>query len=205
MGFYLDHIVPVLLHAAMRDKRIRPFREKVIPKAQGRVLEVGVGSGLNLPFYGTAVTSVTGLDPSKPLLKRAEDPAGHTAFPVELIEGSAEEMAFENASFDSVVTTWSLCSIPDAAKALREMRRVMKADGQLLFVEHGRAESSSVRAWQNRLNPYWHCVSGGCNVNRDIMALIRGAGLTVEGVTEGHQLAGPKIFTYFYEGIARPK
>ena len=151
MGFYAEHILPPLLGLAMGQKNLRPYRERVIGQASGRVLEIGIGPGLNLPLYGPGVHSVAALDPSPPLLRRARDQAALARVPVELIEGSAEELSFEKASFDTVVMTWTLCTIPDASRALAEMRRVLRPSGALLFVEHGRAPEPNVARWQDRL------------------------------------------------------
>src|ERR1700730_9001584 len=139
MGFYHNQIVPHLINLAMRQQNLAAYRSRIVPAAEGRVLEVGVGSGLNLPFYSQNVKHVIGLDPSPKLLAMAREAAHASPGTVELIEGSAEAIPLESASVDSVVTTWTLCSIPDAPRSLREMRRVLKPDGRLLFVEHGRA------------------------------------------------------------------
>src|SRR5438552_7561266 len=149
MGFYNDTILPWLCHFAMRNPRLVPYRERVAGAADGRVLEIGIGSGLNLPLYEPGVDEVLGLEPAPRLVDMSRSAARDAAVPVTLIEGSAEAIPIENKSIDTVVTTWTLCTIPNAEQALREMRRVLKQNGRLLFVEHGLAPDKSVRWWQN--------------------------------------------------------
>jgi len=188
---------------AMRQRNLVVYRTRVVPAAAGRVLEVGLGSGLNLPFYTTKVERVIGLDPSPKLLAMAREAAGCSATPVELIEGSAEAVPLEDESVDTVLTTWTLCSIPDASLALREMRRVLRPGGRLLFVEHGRAPDPGVRLWQDRLTPIWRRFGGGCHLNRAMAELIQGAGFRIERLDAGY-MRGPKPMTFMYEGSARP-
>jgi ubiquinone/menaquinone biosynthesis C-methylase UbiE len=203
MGFYQDQVVPLLTNLAMRNKHLAGYRDRVVPAATGRVLEVGIGSGLNLPRYSPYVRQVIGLEPSRKLLNMARN-LGHGSFPVDLIEGSAEEIPLDNASVDTVVTTWTLCTIPDASHALREMRRVLKPGGRLLFVEHGRAPDSNVVWWQDRLTPIWKRMGGGCHLNRAIEPLIQSAGFRLEQLETGY-MPGPKPMTFMYEGRARPR
>jgi ubiquinone/menaquinone biosynthesis C-methylase UbiE len=203
MGFYAEHVLPPLLHLAMRQKNLRPYRERVIAQASGCVLEIGVGPGLNVPLYGPTVHNIAALDPSPPLLRRARDQAALARVPVELIEGSGEALPFESASFDTVVMTWTLCSIPDARRALAEMRRVLRPAGALLFVEHGRAPEPKVARWQDRLDPLWSPLAGGCHLNRRIDSLISEAGFRVEAM-HNSRLPGPRTHTFLYEGRARP-
>ena len=139
MAFYRDIILPRLCDLAMRNRRLLPYRQRVIGAAEGRVLEIGIGSGLNLPFYGASVREVVGLEPAPRLIAMARNPAGSSAMPVSFVEGSAEAIPLDAASFDTVVTTWTLCTIPNAVNAVTEMRRVLKPSGRLLFVEHGLA------------------------------------------------------------------
>ena len=155
MGFYDRYVLPRLIHLSMRNKEAARHRRRVVPAARGRVLEIGIGSGLNLPFYAAEVTAVHGLDPSGELLSMARKAAGGVPFSLEFVEGSAEAIPFDAASFDSVLTTWTLCSIPDASAALGEMRRVLKPGGALIFMEHGRSPERRVEAWQRRLTPLW--------------------------------------------------
>jgi ubiquinone/menaquinone biosynthesis C-methylase UbiE len=167
------------------------------------VLEVGIGSGLNLRFYGPQVTGLVGLDPSRELLAMARRRAPAAPCPVTLTAGSAEALPFRDQSFDTLVVTWTLCSIPDAARALREMRRVLRPGGALLFVEHGRSSDPGVRAWQDRITPLWRRVAGGCHLNRPIDALIRAGGFGIRRLDRSY-LRGPRVMTYLYRGEARP-
>src|SRR6266536_394507 len=168
MGLYQDRILPWLIDLAMRQSRLAEYRGRVVPAATGRVLEIGIGSGRNLPFYGSGVSRVIGLDPSPQLLRMAQDSARDRSLPLELIEGSAETIPLDDRSVDTIVTTWTLCSVPDAQRALQDMRRVLKPAGRLLFVEHGRAPEPRVQWWQGHLTPAWKHLSGGCHLNRAI-------------------------------------
>jgi len=203
VSFYQHHILPRLLHMVMQQEAMVPFRRRVIGAADGRVLEVGIGSGLNLPLYGPSVRSVIGLDPSHELLRMARDRAATAPVPVELLEGSAETVPLDDASIDTVVTTWTLCTIPDAPRALSELRRVLRPGGALLFVEHGRAPEPGVARWQDWLDPMWRRLAGGCHLNRKIDDLISGAGFRIDALTNA-RLPGPRTHTFLYEGRARP-
>lgn len=203
MGFYNDRILPHLINLSMRNRELQPYRERVIAQANGRVLEIGVGSGLNLPIYGAQVREIVGLEPVPRLISMAQRIADRAKAPVTLIAGSAESLPVDTASVDTVVTTWTLCSIPDAQGALKEMRRVLRANGQLLFVEHGLAPEEKVQAWQNHLTPLWKRIGGGCHLNRPIRALIESGGFDITQLETGY-MKGPKPMTYLYEGRARP-
>jgi ubiquinone/menaquinone biosynthesis C-methylase UbiE len=202
MGFYSDIILPRLCDLAMRNKQLRPYRERVIGAAEGRVLEIGVGSGRNLPFYRSPVTELLALEPAPKLIAMAQH-APRPGTPVNFIEASAEAIPLDDRSVDTVVTTWTLCSIPDAGIALTEMRRVLRPGGQLLFVEHGMAPDRNVRRWQDWLTPAWKCISGGCHLNRPISTMIEAAGFRIDRVETGY-MPGPKAMTFMYEGRARP-
>jgi ubiquinone/menaquinone biosynthesis C-methylase UbiE len=204
MGFYQDKILPFVIHLAMRQRNLAAYRGRVVPAAEGRVLEIGIGSGLNLPFYSQKVERVIGLDPSANLLSMARHAARPSSGPVEFVEGSAETIPLEDRAVDTVVTTWTLCSIPDAPRSLIEMRRVLKPGGRLLFVEHGRAPDASVRWWQDHLNPAWKRLGGGCHLNRAIETLIEGAGFQFERIETGY-MRGPRPLGFMYEGSARPR
>jgi ubiquinone/menaquinone biosynthesis C-methylase UbiE len=201
VSFYGDRVLPHLLNLAMRHKELAAYRQRVVPAARGRVLEIGIGSGLNLPFYGAGVDAVIGLDPSSPLLTMAQGQATAGA-PVSMMQGTAEAIPLETASMDTVVTTWTLCSIPDVTAALAEMRRVLKPGGAALVVEHGRAPDAAVARWQDRLTPLWKPIAGGCHLNRKIDALIRDAGFAVTDLRAGY-MRGPRPFTFMYEGRAK--
>jgi len=204
MAFYKDRIVPYLVHVAMRQETLSPYRNRVVSGARGRVLEVGIGSGLNLSHYGESVEQVIGIDPSEKLLSMAAHVVSRPSLQVTLLKGSAETIPLENASIDTVVTTWTLCTIPDVAAALSEMCRVLKPDGRLLFVEHGRSPDRRVQRWQDRLTPLWRCIGGGCHLNRAISQLIESAGFRIERMDTGY-MEGPRPMTFMYEGSARCK
>ena len=203
MGFYEDRILPHLVHLSMRQDTFLAYRRRVVPAAQGRVLEIGIGSGLNLPLYTDATEHVVGLDTSPRLLAMARQVHRSGVASTELIEGSAEALPLEDKSIDTVVTTWTLCTIPDVHAALREMRRVLKPSGELLFVEHGRSPDARVRRWQDRLTPVWKRIGGGCHLNRPIRELLEQSGFRIERIETGY-MKGPKPMTFMYEGRARP-
>lgn len=203
MSFYEERILPHLVNLAMRNHRLLPYRERVIAGAEGRVLEVGIGSGLNLPFYGAQVREVLGLDPAPRLIAMAHRAAQEAAIPVTFLEGSAEAIPLDDASVDTIVVTWTLCSIPDAGHAVHEMRRVLKPVGQLLFVEHGRAPEPGVCRWQDWLTPVWKRISGGCHLNRPIRTLIDSNGFAMAQIETGY-MKGPRPMAFLYEGRARP-
>jgi len=203
MSFYDNWILPRLIDFGMRTRETRRYRSQVVPQARGVVLEIGVGSGLNLPLYSTGVEHVYALDPSEDLLKMARKKARAAGMPVEFLSHSAEEIPLDDASVDTVVMTWTLCSIPDPARALAEMRRVLRPHGSLLFAEHGLAPDDAVRRWQNRLNPLWGRFTGGCNLNRKMDELIRTAGFTITDI-ETEYAKGPRPMSYVYSGRAKP-
>lgn len=201
MGFYAKYVLPRFIDVAMRNKETRRLREIWIPQARGEVLEVGIGSGLNLAFYSPEVRRVVGVDPSVELQRMALERVG--ANHVEFLSQSAEEpLPLANASIDTIVLTWTLCSIANAPKALQEMKRVLKANGRLIFLEHGRAPDPGVALWQDRLTPVWKHIGGGCRLNRRIDELIRKAGFDIPDLRTCY-LPGPRPMTYTYQGIAR--
>ena len=203
MGLYRKLVVPRLTDLAMRNRHLAPFRERVIGAAEGRVLEIGAGSGLNLARYPSAVQELLALEPDPKLIGLArQKPAGHER-PLSFLEASAEHIPLEHASIDTVVSTWTMCTIPDIRRALEEMRRVLKPGGRLLFVEHGLAPEPGVQRWQNRLDPLWTRVGGGCHLNRPIETLLTGAGFEIDRLQTGY-MPGPKLMTFMYEGVARP-
>jgi ubiquinone/menaquinone biosynthesis C-methylase UbiE len=202
VGFYRQFVVPQLINLAMRNKFAARCRSEMVPQASGEVLEVGIGSGLNLPFYSRDVTRVRGVDPSQKLLQMAQEKASSVMFRVELLNASAEAIPVENQAVDTVVTTWSLCSIPNPGAALSEMLRVLKPGGALLFVEHGRSPDANVRAWQDRINRPWRAFTGGCNLNREVDRLISAAGFRILQLKTTY-LPGPRPLTFTYSGSAR--
>lgn len=204
MGFYAHHVLPRIIDLAMRNKEAARLRALWIPQACGEVLEVGIGSCLNLPFYSPEVRRVYGVDPSVELRTMARSRALAGTLKVEFLAQSAEELLpLGPASIDTVVVTWSLCSIADAPKALRQMKRVLKAGGRLIFIEHGRAPDPGVAAWQDRLTPVWSRFAGGCHLNRKIDDLIAGTGFEILELKTCY-LRGPRPMTYTYQGLAEP-
>lgn len=202
MGLYAKHVLPRLIDQAMRKKDATRLRAAWIPQAQGDVLEIGIGSGLNLPFYSTEVRRVYGVEPSNELQRMARERAAGTGFAVEFLPQSAENpLPLPDGSIDTVVSTWTLCSIPNAIDALRQARRVLKTQGRLIFIEHGRAQDPGVVIWQDRLTPFWKRIGGGCHLNRKIDELIRVAGFQISEVATDY-LPGPRPLTYIYQGFA---
>jgi ubiquinone/menaquinone biosynthesis C-methylase UbiE len=202
MGMYSDVILPRLCNLSMRNERLRPYRERVIGAAEGRVLEIGSGSGLNLPYYRPSVQEILALEPDPNLIKMARR-VPHAEMPVNFIEASAETIPLDDSSVDTVVTTWTLCTIPGADAALSEMRRVLRPGGMLLFVEHGLSPDRGVRWWQDTLTPVWRRISGGCHLNRPIRSMIEDGGFRLDRIETGY-MRGPKPMTFMYEGSARP-
>lgn len=203
-SWYERHILPHALDLACGLPMIGRQRALIVPQARGRVLEVGIGTGLNMRHYDKSrVTQIVGLDPGLELQPLARQRIAHAGLPVELVGLSAETIPLPDASFDTVLITYTLCTIPDALAALREMRRVLKPTGRLLYCEHGRAPDASVRRWQERLQPLWGQVAGGCHLGRDIPALLQAAGFTVPEPHERY-LPGPRPFTFHYWGEALP-
>jgi len=202
MGFYARYILPCCLDKACSIGPIDKQRAKIVPLAKGRVLEIGIGSGLNLPHYDASkVSTVIGVDPDAHIWERSKPRRDAAEFPIERIGLSGEDIPMESGTADTVVVTYSLCTIPDPVKALREMRRILKPEGEILFCEHGRAPEASVAKWQNRIDPIWSKIAGGCHSGRDIPDLIAQAGLEI---SELHQqyIPGPKVLSYNYWGRA---
>lgn len=202
MGLYERWCWAPLLDLAMRQEPVMQERRKVVPRAIGRVLEVGVGSGLNLDLYDRArVDRVWGLDPSRTLLDRADERTRADGVDVRLLAGSAEDIPFNDAAFDTVVSTYTMCTIPDLGRALGEMRRVLRRGGRLLFSEHGLSPDGRIARLQRWLSPCWCFLSGGCNVNRPIQRAIEEAGFRILGVDAAY-LPGPRLLTYTSTGTA---
>jgi ubiquinone/menaquinone biosynthesis C-methylase UbiE len=203
VSFYQQHVLPHVINLAMLKRDLQPYRRRVLGQARGRILEIGIGSGLNLPYYGAGAREIIGLDPAPRLTAMARRVAKRLESSVEFVEGSAEAIPLDRQSIDTVVTTWTLCSIPNVSAALAEMRRVLKPGGQLLFVEHGSAPEPNVRKWQDRLTPLWMRIGGGCHLNRPIRELIERAGFSLLEIDTGY-MKGPKPMSFMYEGCARP-
>ena len=202
MGLYGKLILPRLTHLACGQKPLMRQRRKVVPLARGRVLEIGIGSGLNLPFYDPArVSKVWGLDPSPEMTRMAEGRAREVDFEVEFIGLPGDEIPLEDSSVDTVLVTYALCTIPEPIPALRQMRRVLRPGGELIFCEHGAAPDPGVRRWQERLNPLWRRLAGGCNLNREIPRLIEEGGFRIRSL-ETMYLPGWRPGTFNYWGTA---
>lgn len=202
MGFYAKHILPRLIDVAMKNKETTRLRKAWIPQACGEVLEIGMGSGLNLPFYPAAVQHLYGVEPSVELQQMARERVLKTHIQVDFLTQSAEvSLPLPDASVDTVVSTWTLCSIPRAADALHEMRRVLKPGGSFIFLEHGSAPDLKVAAWQNRLTPFWKQFTGGCHLNRKMDDLILRAGFRLNELKTFY-LPGLRPMTFTYQGVA---
>ena len=203
MGFYAKHILPVCLDKACGIGPISKQRQKVVPLASGTVLEIGIGSGLNLPFYNSEkVSKVIGVDPDEHMWKRSAKTRAKTAMEIERIGLSGEDIPLDKNVADTVVVTYSLCTIPDPVKALKEMTRILKPGGQILFTEHGKAPDANIHKWQNWIDPLWGKIAGGCHTGRDIPELFRQANLQFDSLEEMY-IPGPKILSYNYWGAAR--
>lgn len=204
MGIYSDRVLPHLIDLACSTKPTRKQREKIVHLAEGDVLEIGFGSGLNLPYYDSdKVRKIFGLEPSEGMRRKARPNVDASGLDVEIIDLPGEEIPLDSHSVDTVLVTFTLCSIDDAVVALEGMRRVLKPGGQLLYCEHGAAPDPGVRRWQDRLNPGWKRVSGGCNMNRDIPRLIESSGFRIAN-GERMYIPGLRILSFNYWGMAKP-
>ncbi len=205
LHLYHEHLLPHIIVRACSSPEIAQERAQVVPAAEGRVLEIGIGAGHNLDHYRPGqVERIWGLDPSPALLAWAQERLPHLRIPVELLEGSAEAIPLEDASVDTVVTTFTLCSVPEVQRALAEMRRVLRPGGQVLFLEHGAAPEPWVRRLQDRLNPAWRIVAGGCHLNRSMDRLFREGGFELPELRAEYGL-GPRVVGFLYKGKARPR
>jgi len=202
MGFYDEKILPRFINLACSSKPTTKQREKIVPRAEGDVLEIGFGSGLNVPYYDKQkVRKVFGLEPSEGMRKLAADKVAESEIDIEFIDLPGDEIPLDANSVDTVLVTYTLCTIPNVAAALEGMRRVLKPGGVLLYCEHGKAPDASVLRWQNRLNPAWEKIGGGCNINRDIPALIEDNGFIITS-DERMYVPGPRILSYNFWGSA---
>jgi ubiquinone/menaquinone biosynthesis C-methylase UbiE len=205
MGLYATYVLPHLIDLACGTGDVAKQREKVIPRATGRVLEVGMGPGLNLPFYDrSSVQLVWGLEPSEGMRRKAARALAETDLDVRWLDVSGEDIPLDDDSIDTVVLTYTLCTIGDPERALAEMRRVLTPDGLLLFSEHGEAPDETVRTWQHRIDPVWTRIAGGCHITRPIPELIESAGFEFIDV-ESAYLPGAKIASYHSWGAARAR
>ena len=203
MGFYSRHVLPAIISCGCGVPSIMAERRKLVPRAQGVVLELGIGSGLNLGLYDpTRVRRVFGLEPEPAMLARASRRAARAPVPVTLLPEPAETVSLDDASVDTVLVTFCLCTIPDVAAALGGARRVLKPGGRLLFCEHGRAPDPEVFRRQAKIEPLWKKVFGGCHLTRDIPALLQAAGFSVEALEAGYAPRAAKIAGFLYRGVA---
>lgn len=203
MGFYEHHVLPHFINCACGSKPIMKQREKVVPEAAGVVLEIGIGTGLNLPFYDAQrVERLIGLDPSERSWEIASDRAAEIDFPIEFIGLPGEEIPLQDDSVDCIVMTYSLCTIPDPLAALAGMRRVLRSGGRLLFVEHGRAPDIGVLRWQDRLDRIWGRIAGGCHLNRDIPSLLEAGGFCSYDLQSMYLPGTPRFAGFNFWGSA---
>ncbi len=203
MGFYNQYILPVCLDKACGIGPITKQRAKIVPRARGTVLEIGIGSGQNLPHYNPAhVDKIIGVDPDDYIWKRSAARREACTIPIERIGLSGEAIPLCDDLADTVVVTYSLCTIPDPVAALSEMKRIVKPGGEILFCEHGKAPDAGVHQWQNRIDPVWKYIAGGCHSGRDIPALLQAAGLTLTDLQQMY-IPGPRVLSYNYWGVAK--
>jgi ubiquinone/menaquinone biosynthesis C-methylase UbiE len=204
MSFYEERVLPHIITKLCSSSPNQKQRQKIVPLAEGRVLEIGFGSGLNVPFYDTSkVERIWGLEPSAGMRAKAKPLVDASSLEIEFIDLPGEEIPLDTNSADTVLVTYTLCTIPDAIAALEGMRRVLKPGGRLLYCEHGQAPDESVRRWQNRINPSWRKVAGGCNMNRDIPAVLEAGGFKVQ-TDERMYIPGVRVLSYNYWGSATP-
>ena len=206
MSLYEKYVLPKFLNCACGSKPVARQREKVVPLAEGKVLEIGIGSGLNLPFYDkTKVDEIGGLDPSEELSEMARAVAIQEGMEVNFISSGAEEIPLPDDHFDSVLITYTMCTIPEVIRANTEIRRVLKNQGKMIFCEHGAAPDDNIRKWQKRINPFWGKIAGGCNIDRNIPSLIQDSGFDIIEIEEMYLPNTPKIAGYNFWGYAVSK
>ena len=202
MSFYGDRVLPHLINVVMNTKQTRSIRQRVCADLEGEVLEIGFGTGHNLPFLPAGVTRLLAVEPAGRSVELARERIAAAPFEVEVVGLDGQRLPVEDASVDNVLCTWSLCTIPDAVAAVREARRVLRPGGHFHFVEHGAAPDDKVRRWQDRLNPIQNRIAGGCNLNRDIVAIVEAGGFTISKLDRYYGAGEPKAFGALYEGVA---
>jgi ubiquinone/menaquinone biosynthesis C-methylase UbiE len=204
MGLYQRRILPRLIHSCMQSADLAPLRSSLLAPVRGRVLEIGIGSGLNIPFYGRDVIQVIGIDPSRALLKKAKSTAVWSRCPVRLVEGHGETLPLRDDSIDHVVMTWALCSVADPLGTLGEARRVLRPSGAFSFLEHGLAPDSEpgIQRLQHMMTPLWRRFAGNCHLDRRVDQLLKAAGFRTETMEAGYMIDGPKALTFCYQGRA---
>ena len=200
---YENYVLPKMLDCCCSTKPISYQRKKIVPEASGTILEIGIGSGLNIPYYQKSkINKVIGLEPSEQLCKMAKKTADDNNFSIDFLINGAEEIELPSNSIDTILLTYTLCSIPEPYIALKEIMRVMKSDGRILFCEHGIAPDEVVQKWQNRINPLWGKLFGGCNINRDIPNILKNGGFKINSLDKMYLPSTPKIVGYNYWGEA---
>lgn len=204
MGLYADQIFPRLMDWIMRGPRFQELRKRVLEPVSGLVLEIGFGTGLNLPHYPPKLTWLSAVEPGNFLPDRVAERTVHAAMPVEVLHERAECLPWDDGRFDYVVSTWTLCTIADVPTALREIQRVLKPTGRFVFLEHGLSDDPKIAKWQARLNPLQRILACGCNLNRPIDRLIRDAGFSFEELHRFVMEDVPRIGGEMYRGIAVP-
>jgi ubiquinone/menaquinone biosynthesis C-methylase UbiE len=204
MAFYRERVFPRILNLVMNTAVNREIRERVCADLEGEVVEIGFGTGLNLPHMPESVTSLRAVDPSELAERIAAPRVAASPIPVQRAGLDGQRLPFDDQTADAVLSTWTLCTIPDAVAALREVRRVLRPGGTLHFVEHGVAPDANVRTWQDRFNPIQNRIGSGCNLNRDIPALVEAGGLRIDRLDTYYAEGHPKIFGWTYEGVAVP-
>lgn len=203
MGFYQEKILPHLVARVCASGDLMELRRSLVPRASGVVLEVGMGSGINLEFYKPGVvTQLYGLEPSAGMRRQAVENASRSPVPLEWLDLPGEEIPLADASVDSIVLIFTLCSIAGWEKALIQMKRVLRADGKILFLEHGKSPDARVQRWQHRITPAWKLIGGGCHLNRAIPELIRNAGFEIVELDTFYLKDAPSIVGYMYQGVA---
>ena len=202
MGFYHHYVFPRLLDLAMSSRLLHAPRERTLAPARGRILEIGFGTGRNLTHYPPTVRRIEAIDPDLDLDRLSLPRIAHAAIEVDFHHLNAEHLPFEDERFDTVVSTFTLCSIPDVVHALGEVRRVLKRGGQFLFLEHGRAPDAGVVRWQDRLNRTWMPLAGGCHLNRPVRELVEDTGLRLQPVQQYYLGKVPRFLGYLTEGVA---
>ena len=202
MSFYGERVLPRVINVVMNTKQTRTIRQRVCADLTGDVVEIGFGTGHNLPYLPAAVRSLRAVEPAGLGVRLAADRMAAAVVPVQVVGLDGQALPLDDASADAILCTWSLCTIPDAVAAVREMRRVLRPGGRLHFVEHGRAEDPGVRRWQDRLNGIQQRVAGGCHLNRDIPAIVLAGGLRITELNTYYGKGEPKPYGYLYEGRA---
>lgn len=202
MGPYERYVLPHVVKWLLGSGEVHKNRKLALAGVTGRVLEVGFGNGHNLQHYTENVMELVGIDPSPQSKKLAQEEIGKVTFPVSVHAGVAEELPFDDQTFDTVAMTYTLCTVTDPIRALSEIKRVLKPDGKFHFIEHGLSNDEKVQRWQKRLNGLQRIIGGGCNLTRDHRALMKEAGMNVESMENYYLKHGPRIMTYTYRGIA---